>query len=230
MPIFADHVTDIADILTSTAEDGEIRVSLGDVRTGDGYDSNAAVWGPDGYLARPNAQGDGATRALFIVDGNARRVIATTDRRFSAQAGTLEPGDRMLVTDAACRLYMKRARAQVGMYTEASDEPPVGGKGMILDLDGEGSVIQLRFGGTMIVLDGKTVTIVAAGAASSSSITLSETAITLTAPTINVAGGFVALGLNSDGTIPGKPGVDTVIIGSQGSVGIASKSVFAAQY
>lgn len=231
MPRYADHLTDIADILLSTATDGEVRVNLGNTITGEGYDTNRSVWGPDGYLARPNdPDDDGACRALYLADGNARRVIATTDNRFAAQAGTLEPGDRMICSNGPTRIYMKRGNAQVGMYTESTDEPEVGGKGMILDLNGVDGVIQIRKGGKIIVLNEDGISLVCAGAASQSSIVMTPTTITLTAGTINVAGGFVALGLNSDGTIPGKPGLDTVCVGASGTTAIASPKVFAAQY
>jgi hypothetical protein len=231
MPKFADHLTDIGDILLSTATEGEVRVNLGNHLTGDGYDTNASMWGPDGYIARPNdPDDDGAARALYLVDGNARRVIATTDHRFSAQAGTLEPGDRLVVTNAACRWFMKQSTAHVGMYTEAESEPPVGGKGMILSLDGAGSVMQFKFGGTLIVLDGSTVTILAADNTSQSSIVLTPTSVTITASTVNIAGGFVTLGRNSDGTAPGKPGIDNVLYGAMGQSGISSPYVYAAAY
>lgn len=226
----ANALIDIADVLHSTAENGEVRVNLGNVQTGAGYSLSAPVWGPDGYLARPNDPADGAARALYMTDGHNRHVIGTADYRFTPQAGTLEPGDRMIVTDGPTRFYMKKAEAQVGLYTEATDEPAVGGKGMILDLSGSDGTIQLRFGGTLIVLDGSTVTILAAGATSQSSIVMTDTTITLTAGTVNIAGGFVCLGLNSDGTLPGKPGLDTVTVGALGQAAVASPRVFAANY
>lgn len=232
MPRFADHLTGIADILHSSAENGEVRVNYGEETTGEGFLADVQTWGPDGYIARPNDPSDkGAAQVLYLVDGQQQRAVAFRDNRFAAQAGTLEPGDRMIVTDAACRLYLKKTRAQVGMYTEAVNAFPDGSKGMVLDLDGQSGVIQVKRGGQMIVLgDDGNVTLLCATAASQSSIVMTPTSITITAGTVNIAGGFVALGLNSDGTIPGKPGLDTVVVGASGQTGIASPKVFAAQY
>lgn len=233
MPRHPDHLIDYADVLLSTATSGEVRVNLGNSVTGEGYDNNASVWGPDGYLARPNdPSDDGAARALYFVDGNARKVFATCDNRFAAQAGALEPGDRMIVTDGAGRIFMKQATAHVGMYTEMPDEPPSGGKGMILSLNGAEGVITLRAGGAMIVLDGNagTITLLASGPSGNTSITLDSSTISLLAGAVHLDGGFTTLGLNSDGTRPGKPGVDTVLIGALGQTGVPSKGAFAPAY
>jgi hypothetical protein len=232
MPRFADHLTGIADILHSSAEGGEVRVNYGEETTGEGHLSDVQTWGPDGYIARPNDPSDkGTCQVLYIVDGQQQRATAFRDNRFAAQAGTLEPGDRMIVTDGPSRIYMKRASQRVGMYTEAKSAFADGSKGMVIDLDGEAGNIQIKRGGQMVVLgeDGN-VTLVCAGPATQSSIVMTPTTITITASTVNVAGGFVALGTNSDGTLPGKPGLDTVVVGASGQTGIASPKVFAAQY
>jgi hypothetical protein len=234
MPRFADHLTDIGDILLSTAENGEVRVNVGDVLTKAGYDTNASVWGPDGYIAMPNdPSDDGAARALYLLDGNNRRVFGFTDNRFAAQAGTLQPGDRRIVTDGPTRIYITKATAQVGLYTEAENEPPVGGKGMILDLNGSEGVIQIRSGGCLIVLDGQNskITISASGASGNAAIVIDPVnGISLLAGTVNLDAGFTTLGLNSDGTRPGKPGIDTVLIGAMGQSGVASPKCYAPQY
>ena len=137
-----DQHFDRGDVVLSTPENGQVRVNLGDVDRGTGYGVSTPVWGPDGYLARPNDPENGACQALYLTDGQNRRAVAFCDNRFAAQAGTLAPGDRMIVTNAACRIYMKQATAQAGIYTEAASEPPVGGKGMTVDLNGDDGKIE----------------------------------------------------------------------------------------
>jgi len=230
MPRHPDNLTGTADILLSTAESGEIRVNLGNVATEEAIDTDVPVWGIDGFLSRPNDPSDnGAATAVYFHDGHQRRVIGTRDNRFSSQAGTLRPGDRMIVTDGPTRFYMKQAAQKVGVYTEAKTKPAVGGSAMTVDVDGDTGNITIKRGGETVVLTEGGVTIVCAGPASQSSIVMTPTSVTITAATINLAG-TCALGFNSDQTLPGKPGVDTVLIGAMGQTGTPSPRVFAAQY
>lgn len=226
-----DQYIDTGDVVLSTAENGQIRVNLGDVDKQTGYGVSVPAWGPDGYLARPNDSGEGAARALYLTDGNNKRAFAFSDNRFAKQAGTLDPGDRMIVSSGDARFYLRNEDNRIGFYTEAQSDPPVGGKGMLFDMNGKTGDIIIKRGGQMFVLsDDGNVSLVCAGQASQSSIVMTPTTITITAGTVNIAGGFVALGLNSDGTIPGKPGIDTVCIGALGQSSVASPKVYAAQY
>lgn len=230
MPRHPDLLTGTADVLHSTAESGEIRVNLGTVATGEGIDNDVPVWGIDGFLSRPNDPSDGgAATAVYFHDGHQRRVIGTRDNRFSSQAGTMRPGDRMIVTDGPSRIYAQQAR-RVGLYTESKDAPEVGGAAMTVDLNGVTGVVLVKHGGRLIQFgsDGS-LTLVCAGTASQSTVAMTPTSVTITAPTINLVG-TVALGFNSDLTPPGKPGVDTVLVGAVGTTGIASPKVYAAQY
>lgn len=229
-----DQYFDRGDVVLSTAENGQVRVNLGDVDRKTGYGVSTPVWGPDGYLARPNDPESGACQALYLTDGQNRRAVAFCDNRFAAQAGTLAPGDRMIVTNAACRIYMKQATARVGFYTEATADPPVGGKGMLVEADGDAGIIRLRAGGAVIELDAAsgTITLTAAGPAGKSVLVLSPTdGAQIMAGAINLDTlGFVTLGLNSDQTRPGKPGVDNILIGAMGQSGIMAPKASAAQY
>lgn len=227
---YADNLTDIADILHSTAKGGEVRVNIGDAASGEGERADVQVWGPDGFVARPNKKTDaGVCQAFYVVDGQQQRVIATRDNRTAKQAGELDEGDRLIVTEGAPRFYMKQVRQRVGLYTESKDTPPAGGKSMTLDLDGEGNVVQLRFGGTMVTMDGGKVTIVAAGAATNTSIVMTDSTITITAGAIYLDGGNVTVGLTGGAVRPGIPAVDSALYGAMGQSGIASSSVFIAK-
>ena len=216
------------------AEGGEVRVNPGEETTGEGFASDTQVWGPDGYIARPNDPNDkGAAQVFYTVEGQQQIALAFRDNRFAAQAGTLEPGDRMIVTDGPTRFYLKRTKAQVGLYTEAANEPPTGGKGMILDLSGESGVIQIRAGGCIISLDGQNgkITLTASGPSGAATLVLDAVnGISLIGGVANIDCPFVTLGLNSDNTRPGKPGLDTVTIGAAGQTAVASPKVYAAQF
>jgi hypothetical protein len=226
-----DQYFDLGDVLLSTAEKGQIRVNLGDVDTQKGYGVSTPVWGPDGYLAVPNDPKDGAARALYLTTGQGRRAIAFSDNRFAGQAGTMKPGDRRIVTDGPTRFYLTRSDKRIGFYTETENDPPVGGKGMLFDMSGKDGVIQLRAGGCSITLDAQkgTITLCAAGPSGAATLVLDPVnGIQLLSGIVNVDAPFVTLALNSDGSRPGKPGIDTVTVGAMGQSAVASPHCFAA--
>ena len=231
---FADYLTDTADILISTADSGEIRVNLGDSVTKQGYDSDVPVWGPDGFLSRPNDPTDaGAAMAFYVTDGNQKRVIGIRDNRFASQAGLLDAGDRAIVTDGPARLFLKQVRAAISAYTEMTNDPPAGGKGMLNDMDGSTGIITLRSGGAMVTLNGNTgvIMLVASGPNGATSLTLDPVnGASINAGVVNLDAGFVTLGLNSDGSRPVKPAVETVILGAVGQSGVASPKIYGASF
>lgn len=166
MTRWADHTFEVADVLGSeVVSTGEVRVDLGDELSGDGWDKGVAMWGLDGFITRPNERSaDGVCQALFVYDGNTRRVIGSRDNRFAQQAGALAPGDRAIVTDGPARFFLKRETDTISLYTEH------GGTSMAATLDGStgtislfnasGCVIEMRdseivlaAGGTMLVLN-----------------------------------------------------------------------------
>jgi hypothetical protein len=234
MSRYADHLTDVADVLLSTAEGSEVRVNIGEETTGVGIAQDVQVWGPDGFISRPNDPSDkGCAQVLYLAEGQQRRVFATRDNRFAKQAGALDPGDRIIVTDGPPRFFLKQSSQRVGLYTEAVNDPPAGGKGMMLDLSGEDGVIQIRCGGCVLVLDGQNgrIQLSAIGSAGAATLVLdSVNGVSLMGGIANLDCSFVTLGLNSDGTRPGKPGVDTVLLGAVGTAGVASPKIYAAQY
>lgn len=227
-----DQYIDTGDVVLSTAENGQIRVNLGDVDKQTGYGVSVPVWGPDGYLARPNDSGDGAARALYLTDGNNKRAFAFSDNRFAKQAGTLDPGDRMIVSDCAARFFLKKETAHIGFYTEAKDEPPVGGKGMTVDLNGDDGKIVLRAGGCSITIDGQagTITLLAAGPSGAATLTLDAVnGFSVVAGIANIDAGNVTLGATGGTLRPGTPAVDSALYGAMGQSGIASSCVFIAK-
>lgn len=113
-----DQRTGVADILQSTAEDGEIRCTLGYLYDGRGIGQAEPVWGVDGFVSRPNAQtADGAAMAFYLQGANHKYILATRDNRFADKVGTLDAGDRAIITDGEARVLVKKERDAVVLYT-----------------------------------------------------------------------------------------------------------------
>ena len=157
MPRNADYLTDISDVLGSQVSSGEVYVTIGDSIDGDGWGANAAMWGPDGYIAVPNAASQGAAcRALYLVDGNMKRVFACRDNRIASKAGALAPGDRAIVTDGAPRIRIVKQSEVVELYTENAGNP------VQVVLDGPNDTILLENAqATSVSISGDSTTVTA---------------------------------------------------------------------
>jgi phage gp45-like len=194
MPRNADHLTDISDVLGSDVTNGEVYLNVGDSIDGDGWGANAAIWGPDGYIAVPNSASQGsACRALYLVDGNTKRVFACRDNRIATRAGGLSPGDRAIVTDAAPRVRIIKQTEVVELYTENAGNP------VQVVLDGPNDTILLENAqATSVTISGDSTTITAgnstATVSASSGISAAVGATELTiAPSGNVTVTFAGV-------------------------------------
>lgn len=119
MPRFADHLTQVADILASETIDGEVRVNLGDAITGKGWGASSPVWGIAGFVSRPNdADADGCAMAMYVVDGNAKRVYATRDNRYADKVGEMQPGDCFIISRGSARFMLKAEEDSITIYGE----------------------------------------------------------------------------------------------------------------
>lgn len=226
---FADNLTDIGDIVRSEIKNGSVTVAIGDAAKGTGVEAGALIFGPDGFIGRPNdADGDGAAAALYMISGNRKVVLGTADRRFAAQAGALKPGDRAIVSSGAARFILKNEDDLVVLYTEDQTS----GTSIIGSFNGSTGEIILSVGLTQLVITSTKISLIVNGGPS---LVLDGTvpgasSIAMTGSTVNVDGGFVTLGLNSDGTRPVKFAVENVIIGSLGVLGLPSPKVLAASF
>jgi hypothetical protein len=214
----ADDLTNIADVLASDTDDGEVRLHIGDTTDPEGgIDNDVVPWGPDGFIARPNdPDNDGAAQVLYLVDGQEKRALGTSDKRWATHASDLEPGDRAIVSACPTRLVLKRAATTITLYTETSD-----GKPIRLDINGH---------------DGS-VTISVEGSGSSSSLVMKPDALTLS---VDGGGSLVIdkngvhvngplLDVNTPrgnlGTIAGQPpppGANSLLFGVAGMAGAPS--------
>jgi len=144
-----DSRTGTADVLDSTADDGEVRVKLGYLANGEGIDHGAAVWGPDGFLSRPNVpDATECSQALYMQSANRRYCLGFRDNRYAPLVGNLEPGDRMIVTDGEARIAVKQSDDMVNLYTvnQKTDAS------MMVALDGANGELNLMNGKAYIRL------------------------------------------------------------------------------
>ncbi len=177
---FVDQRIGIEDILRSTAEDGEVRMVIGDSRNGVGVDKETAFWGPDGFISMPSEPTEkGSAMCFYIQDGNTKRVLGIRDNRNNVKVGELKPGDRAIVSSGAARLFLKNEDDQIVMYTETE-----GGDSMLMRLDGSKGVALLQVGGSYIEISDDAVRIGAAGGACM---------VTISAAGLAVDGAHVAL-------------------------------------
>jgi hypothetical protein len=216
---YAQDVLQEYDILASDrdADTGEIRVNIGDSLTEEGETIGSSMWAADGFFGRPNdPSAEGACRALYHVEGNQQRVIATKDNRFVGAYFDLEEGDRAIVTDGSPKFFIKKATQQVALYTENGGDST---KPMIVDLNGDDGIITLSVSdGTdvgMIQITPTKITL----AAGSATVTLDAGMVSLIAAYIGINAGRGNLGVIA-GAVP--PATSGILYGTSGPTGVPS--------
>lgn len=114
-----DQTFGTADVLKSTAENGEVRAGLGYLsQGGEGIDAGAVCLGPDGFISRPNEpDADKAALAFYLKDANRKYVLGIRDNRYADKVGSLDPGDRAIVTNGEARVMVKQVDDSVTLYT-----------------------------------------------------------------------------------------------------------------
>ena len=213
-----DQRIDIADVLETTAVNGEIRCKLGDSRDGGGYAVNAPFWGMDGFISRPhNPSSAGAVQALYIIDANTKRIIATRDNRFAVQVGAMDPGDRAIVTDGDARIFLKQKSDAIVLYTvdQTKDES------MLIRMSGKDGSITMTCGGCFIEMKGGKLTMGAAGGASV--ITIDDKGVQIDGAQFRCATRGGHLGVLAP-QIPPNPAVNNITMGPVGATAVGSAS------
>lgn len=151
------------DVLDSTAENGVVRFKVGDAASNEGLTSDCGVWGTDGFVSRPDLPSTaGACQVLTVTDGHDRRVIGSRDSRNADKVGALEEGDRAIVGSSAARLFVKKGKKSVVLYTEDDD----GGASMLINIEGESGKIQIIHGGGASFEMSKDTIVLSAGGSS----------------------------------------------------------------
>lgn len=199
---------------------GELRLRFGDATTGVGVGPDAALWGQDGFISRPNdPEGAKACQALVHEDGNTRRVVATKDNRCTSFYGQLETGDRAIVSTSDARWLLKNATASIVSYTKTPQ-----GDTCIVSLEGSTGLFTVAIGGpggtAMFQMKSGEVTLAnGAGAA----IQMKGNSIALHADTVWVAGGRTCIGVLPGGQAP-LPGINSALVGPMGMSGVPSST------
>lgn len=204
MVIWADYLTNTADILNASVEDGEVGYDLGDVRDDAGISVDSAPWGIDGFVSMPNLPtGTECARALYLVDGNEKVVIGTKDARWADKVGTLEPGDRAIVSKGEQRLLMKQGNESVVLYSKNQNKPTE--NSMMVSLCGKDGTVTIVNGGCLITMEDDgimpSITLTAKGLMGQSFIKITPTGIQLGGPFIMLAAPAGQIGQLAPGTV-----------------------------
>lgn len=219
MPLDPDALVLTADVLGSDAETGEIRCKLGDSATAEGYSTGAAIYGPDGFIGRPNPPSvdGGACQALYVQDGDDHKIVGTRDNRWVDKVGTMDPGDRAIVTDAEARVFVRQGRSAVVLYTLNVPAD----KSMMIDLGGiEGQLTVMNGGAIMTMKDDEIVLAVNGGGA----IRISADGVQITGACFQATTGAVQLGDLGGGIAPPQvPATSGVLWGPSPGTAPSSK-------
>lgn len=172
----------VCDVMLSTADaDGSVRVNIGNSVDGVGYGASVPLWGTDGFLSRPNAATSaGTAQALYMTQGNSRRVFATRDGRWAVPFGALGEGDRAIVSNCDAGLWLDKSANAIRLAS-------TGGATVVA---GPSSVV-LTFGGCTVTLADGALTLeyaATAGGIVVSSIVLDVAGVAITGGAVTVNG------------------------------------------
>jgi hypothetical protein len=221
---YGDSLTDWADIVTSTVTNGEVRLNLGDATKGTGVDSGSPFFGVDGFASRPNESGqDGAAQCFYVISGNQKIGIGVRDCRYLTRLSALKPGDRLIYSAGKAMFLLKNADDLVGVYTERQSD----GMSILQTLSGKTGEALTAVGLTKVQVEETRIELSINGGAA---IIIEGNTITMRANLINIDAGFCTLGVNSDGTRPIVPGLQSVCAGPSGQVAIGVPKVLVATY
>ena len=213
-----------ADILATEATDGEVRAQLGDAALGKGFAQEVAIYGVDGFVGRPNppdAEGN-AAQALYLQDGDDTQIIGTRDNRWADKVGTIEPGDRAIISSGEARFLLKNERDAIVLYTADST-----GKGLLLDMGGTEKEIKIvNAGKTFITMTQSSIVM---GVDGGGSLTIDADGVRVTGASFQAVTGSVQLGDQGGGLPPPPlPPALGVAYGVPGPIVTVSTKVFVA--
>jgi hypothetical protein len=207
---------DVADVLRSTAEDGDIRVTLGDYITGKGISVDSSMWGMDGFYSRPNnPTDDGATLAFYVEDANEKWILGTKDNRFREKVGLLKEGDRAIISDCNARIFLKKEQDAIVLYTENASED----LSMMINLAGIEGLLRLMNGNSFIMLENDKISM---GVNGGGGIMIDDQGVHITGKIFNcnTLGGH--LGIIPGPNVAPPVGVNSILAGAVGPAGVGS--------
>jgi hypothetical protein len=212
---WSTDVTTLADILATDSEGGQVVVNVGDKVDGTGVSSGIALWANgDGFISRPNdPDANGAAQALYMNEGPTVRVVASRDNRWIANVGGLQPGDRAIVSNCQARLFLKRENNGIAVYTTNDTD---NGSAMMVDVNGKAGTLTLINGKALVSISTDKIVLSAGGSA----VTIDSNGIQMFGSHFgcNCATG----NLGVVGSIPPPIGVQSIVCGPQGQIGVGS--------
>lgn len=221
--MFADYLTEIADILRAAPVGGDVRINVGDVAAEDeGRGADVAMWGIPGFISIPDPpDADGAAQAILLVDGQETRSIAARDNRIASKIGEGKFGDRFIVCRRDARVLVKAEDNAVNLYTVNEEDD---GASQMIDLRGKTGVTLLLNGNCMIrqKTDELVVSI-----ADGPTLLMDKDGFQFTGKTFHVDCATVTLGITPLGLRP-QPGTNNALTGLTGVAAVPSSTVLIA--
>jgi hypothetical protein len=213
MPRFADHLTNIHDVLASSSEAGDVRVNLGNAVTNAGVASDAPWWANGcAFLSRPaDPDAGGACEAFYFFNGPQKVCISARDARYYAKAGELQPGDSAIVSMGEARFLLKVANDSITLYTANQQD---GEASMLISLIGETGTILTVNGGSYIEQKTDAIRLSAGG----SMLVVDSKGVSAFGP--HFAANTKSGNLGVVGVVPPPPGLASIICGPAGIIGI----------
>lgn len=213
--------------LTSSEKDdaGELVCNAGDAVTGIGWVQAAPLWCTEGFYGLPNEpDGEGASRALVLRDGQQSYVVAIKENRIVAKYGEMKPGDRSIITRSGAAVFLK----EEGKSVTLSFNPPDGGPTLVAQLDGESKSWKVVVGdGTDSSWHTQSPSKIYMGVSGGGAIKIDKNGVTINGNKCAVNCGNVSLGVMPGGSAPVPP-TNGVAYTVAGPVNLISTSVVVA--
>jgi hypothetical protein len=214
VPAFVDHLTSVADVLLSDVTNGEVRVNVGEETTGAGFGSSCTLWAPDGFISCPSpADATGACQIFWVQEGDQKICVAARDNRLKDKVGSLQPGDKAIVSTVDARFLLKASDNGISLMTFNGGDQS---QPMLVNISGSKGSATIYIGGpggTSSVLQ-MTPTSIKLGVANGGSLTIDAQGVHVTGTSFNANCGGGTLGLISAvPPIPPQPPVNGILYG-----------------
>lgn len=225
--ITGDEIFGTADIVETEIRDGEVRAKIGDAAKGLGYAAGLPMYGPDGFVGRPNQpdeNGD-ACQALYIIDGEGKISVGTRDNRYADKVGELDPGDRAIVTSGEARFLIKRVDDAVFIISKNQST----GKTMIWEMNGSTGVMQTFNDRTWIEQTGSSITLGAGDGSATTTLLVNAAGVQINGANFlcATAGGHLGMLVPPAAGFPGASPIapaNSILSGPTGPAGVPSPS------
>jgi hypothetical protein len=136
---------ELLDVSYTADSDDEARLKIGDNASNAGVGTDCAYLATDGFVSMPNPpDGNGSATCIAWTPGNDRFVLAAMDGRYNDKAGSLNPGDRAIVSNCAAYLKLSQSGNSISLASTNTG----------VSCDGTGGKVTLYAGTLSVTLDG----------------------------------------------------------------------------